>query len=658
MYVFPVHRVNQVYNQFKAEYPGITPTIIDTDEPQRSYNQLFAKYMNNRLGFGKQAAEYLDFLNTCSSGNAACSELSSIVDSYTAVRTDGVNHYGDDDVLITNLQDVVSNGVLLPSASVRAGNFGFFTEQSIRPRSGNSYLCFNDSYAIEWKFKYPQSGTNVGTDFYITATNFPGAIFQMIKTGPNPGLYLANFAVEGSVNGCSNWGYYNNAADNPCINFPGTNQSSILAIPGVNALDEWATIRMGIKGGKYQLYCNGRLIFEIARNATNPLQWSFSQIAFLRCKDFSIDWVKIYGDNDALVYNEDFNDPIKPAFVTGNKCLPGDCQSAFASYYNQQKGTSLTFDQIDALYNSSCGKHLDVCTASQGDNCNRSLGFIKTYTTATGSTNVNDMVQTADGGYALTGTTSAFGVKGVDAYITKVNRLGEIQWSKTFGKDYDDYLWHIKNTTDGGFVAVGVINSVGLQHGQIWVLKIDQQGNTQWSKSITDGNVYGDVGGSIIQTSDGGYAVTAYYQFQPSLSDWLLIKLSASGDILWNKRFGSNNSDQPGGLLEEGDSLVLTALHYSSAFSSPFTYYDGILMKVSKTDGTPGMVKTYDIGSKSNWFIDLSKTATGYSIFTYLGSDFNGSDLYGNMLQVAPNGDPIRSVKVDRANPMYPITAA
>jgi RHS repeat-associated protein len=35
-----------------------------------------------------------------------------------------------------------------------------------------------------------------------------------------------------------------------------------------------------------------------------------------------------------------------------------DCEAAFAYYYNQQKGTSYTFNQLDTLYRSGCGKPL------------------------------------------------------------------------------------------------------------------------------------------------------------------------------------------------------------------------------------------------------------------------------------------------------------
>src|SRR5690606_3764529 len=37
------------------------------------------------------------------------------------------------------------------------------------------------------------------------------------------------------------------------------------------------------------------------------------------------------------------------------------CDKKIVTYYNQQKGTSYTYGQIDSVYFNTCGKHLDVC---------------------------------------------------------------------------------------------------------------------------------------------------------------------------------------------------------------------------------------------------------------------------------------------------------
>ncbi len=54
----------------------------------------------------------------------------------------------------------------------------------------------------------------------------------------------------------------------------------------------------------------------------------------------------------------------------------------------------------------------------------------------------------------------------------------------------------------------GVTGSFGAGGGDVYVVKLDEDGNLQWTRTI-GGSVY-DEGRSIIQTSDGGYAVAGW----------------------------------------------------------------------------------------------------------------------------------------------------
>jgi RHS repeat-associated protein len=57
--------VQSVYSAFTSAYPGVTPVMGDVDSTQQLKNELFANYMNNHLGFSKQAWEYKSFLDSC-----------------------------------------------------------------------------------------------------------------------------------------------------------------------------------------------------------------------------------------------------------------------------------------------------------------------------------------------------------------------------------------------------------------------------------------------------------------------------------------------------------------------------------------------------------------------------------------------------------------
>ncbi|AEV99273.1 hypothetical protein A4D02_32245 [Niastella koreensis] len=59
--------VNNLYQSYKQQYPNDTPRITELDDTiQVKKNIFFQNYMNNRLGFAKQAWEYLMFMQECS----------------------------------------------------------------------------------------------------------------------------------------------------------------------------------------------------------------------------------------------------------------------------------------------------------------------------------------------------------------------------------------------------------------------------------------------------------------------------------------------------------------------------------------------------------------------------------------------------------------
>ncbi|MGX5816614.1 RHS repeat domain-containing protein [Chitinophaga lutea] len=61
---------NTAYTAFTSLYPAIVPAIPPGDDSvQLRKNELFASYMNNRLGFSKQAWEYLAFRDSCQAGS-------------------------------------------------------------------------------------------------------------------------------------------------------------------------------------------------------------------------------------------------------------------------------------------------------------------------------------------------------------------------------------------------------------------------------------------------------------------------------------------------------------------------------------------------------------------------------------------------------------
>lgn len=149
------------------------------------------------------------------------------------------------------------------------------------------------------------------------------------------------------------------------------------------------------------------------------------------------------------------------------------------------------------------------------------------------------IVQTADGGYALAGSSYNNGT-----YLVKTDSQGSIQWTQYYHGENDSEA--LVKTADGGYAMAGT-NS-----GSFWLAKVDSTGTLQWSHSYAAGKD-GECR-SMVQTSDGGYVLAGFEDTSGSESSAFLIKTDSSGDMLWTQTYpGSSVGFQAFSLAETND---------------------------------------------------------------------------------------------------------
>jgi hypothetical protein len=165
-----------------------------------------------------------------------------------------------------------------------------------------------------------------------------------------------------------------------------------------------------------------------------------------------------------------------------------------------------------------------------------------------------ELVQTSDGGYAIGGTTAS-----AVFFLLKLNKDGALLWSKTYlpsplensAYSYDRF-YSMVVTKDSGFALAGsteAYNSLTDGGRDFWLVKIDSAGNMQWDQRY-DSGTYTNEGGdivprddeaySVVQTSDGGYAIVGQMLTGSGLTAtptmWL-VKIGSSGVEQWNRRY-------------------------------------------------------------------------------------------------------------------------
>uniref|UniRef100_A0A7C3RML4 Lipoprotein n=1 Tax=Dictyoglomus thermophilum TaxID=14 RepID=A0A7C3RML4_DICTH len=134
-----------------------------------------------------------------------------------------------------------------------------------------------------------------------------------------------------------------------------------------------------------------------------------------------------------------------------------------------------------------------------------------------------------DGGYLVAGATTSLGLGNYDAYFLKINPYGEKVWEKAYGGTQIDKIYSLQKTIEGNYIAVGETNSFGAGGSDVYILKIDKNGDKLWEKFY--GGSGNDIAYSIQQTNDGGYIVAGYtYSFGKGGKDVYIIKLDAEGN--------------------------------------------------------------------------------------------------------------------------------
>ena len=127
--------------------------------------------------------------------------------------------------------------------------------------------------------------------------------------------------------------------------------------------------------------------------------------------------------------------------------------------------------------------------------------------------------------YVIGGLTS--GNSGVtDAFIIKVNELGEVEWDFSYGGIYIDVGTSIIYS-DGGWVLVGQTYSYDVGMGDIMLIKVNDFGELEWMKTI-GGNMK-DSALDIQLALDGGFIILGSTYSDNNTDGWL-IKTDSRGN--------------------------------------------------------------------------------------------------------------------------------
>lgn len=175
------------------------------------------------------------------------------------------------------------------------------------------------------------------------------------------------------------------------------------------------------------------------------------------------------------------------------------------------------------------------------------------------------VTQTDDGGYAITGRTASYGTGSgnYDVYIVKTDAAGNLVWSRTVGGSGNfEQGKCIQQTADRGYIITGGSDSFGIGDPDLYMIKLDVLGNVQWTKTYgqSGSNIY-ETGIYVKQTSDKGFIATGC-KTNANHSAYFF-KTDSVGNLNWLRAYGGADHEYFFDLEETSDNgyFLIGATH-------------------------------------------------------------------------------------------------
>jgi len=167
-----------------------------------------------------------------------------------------------------------------------------------------------------------------------------------------------------------------------------------------------------------------------------------------------------------------------------------------------------------------------------------------------------DIIQTKEGGSLVAGRTTS-NATNFNGFLLKLREDGSIEWSNTYGGTGYDEIIRVKQTLDGGYIALGNKHALDESRREAWFFSVDQFGTLRWSKLLALNGVKVR-GKDIIELKDGGFAIALNLDDSTDKGDGMILRTTPDGNIIWSKRFDHGGNDGFNRLVQDADQLLVT----------------------------------------------------------------------------------------------------
>ncbi len=182
-----------------------------------------------------------------------------------------------------------------------------------------------------------------------------------------------------------------------------------------------------------------------------------------------------------------------------------------------------------------------------------------------GTESVDAVAATRDGGAVIassrsirSGPSSRRGA----LLVARFDCTGELLWARTLAVSDFAATHALRDTPDGGFLLAGEVATFPELGGSCMVLKLSGDGNLEWQRAYGLPDRAAGCHG-IALAAGGGYVLAGEFGRPDSTRGWTdlwLVKLSASGDVQWERSLGERDVwERSPAIREVGDGTFLVS---------------------------------------------------------------------------------------------------
>ena len=163
-----------------------------------------------------------------------------------------------------------------------------------------------------------------------------------------------------------------------------------------------------------------------------------------------------------------------------------------------------------------------------------------------------------DGGYVATGVSTPSGSVDQNLLVVRYDMYGAPVWTKIIGGPNIDFGYYILKSSDGNLVVAGSTANKGAGSDDFYLLKLDYTGAILWERTF--GTPNSDIARTLCETKDGGFCIAGYTMTSPTNEDGYIVKTNADGTVVqWAQTIGGSGDDHFYGIKQNADeSYILT----------------------------------------------------------------------------------------------------